>query len=98
MLSTQNRTVMSWEEYDVFVAGVAGQVRRAMQEDRQRVYRFIRAFESLYGKKPTHEDAEGNFKIRVAQDMQMSIGGARYYLRLAAEIEEEKASAIDSSK
>ena len=69
-----------------------------MQEDRQRVYRFIQAFESLYGRKPTHEDAEGNFKIRVAQEMQMSIGGARYYLRLAAKIEEEKAPATEPSK
>ena len=69
-----------------------------MQEDRQRVYRFIQAFESLYGRKPTHEDAQGDFKIRVAQEMQMSIVGARYYLRLAAEIEEEKARATEPPK
>jgi hypothetical protein len=54
-----------------------------MQEDTQRVDRFIEAFETLYGRKPRPEDAEGNFKIRVAQDMQISVGGARYYLRLA---------------
>ena len=41
---------------------------------------FIKAFETLYGRKSTPEDAEGDFKIRVAEEMQMSIGGARYYL------------------
>ena len=56
-----------------------------MQENTQRVDRFIEAFEKLYGRKPRLEDAEGNFKIRVAEDMQISVGGARYYLRLAAE-------------
>jgi len=53
-------------------------------------YRFIQAFETLNGRKPTPEDAEGDFRIRVAQEMQMRIGGARYYLRLAAELEGEK--------
>jgi len=28
---------------------------------------------------------EGNFTIRVAQEMQMSVGGARYYIRMATE-------------
>jgi hypothetical protein len=65
--------------------------RVEMQENSQRVYRFIQAFETLYGRKPTPEDAEGDFKIHVAQEMQMSIGGARYYLRLAAELEGERA-------
>ena len=56
-----------------------------MQENTPRVDRFIEAFEKLYGRKPELEDAVGNFKIRVAQDMQMSVGGARYYLRQATE-------------
>jgi len=56
-----------------------------MQENTQRVDRFIEAFEKLYGRKPKPEDAEGNFKVQVAQDMQISVGGARYYLRLATE-------------
>ena len=56
-----------------------------MQENKQRVYRFIEAFEKLYGRKPNPQDAQGNFRIQVAQDMQISVGGARYYLRLAAE-------------
>ena len=47
--------------------------------------RFIEAFEKLYGRKPKAEGADGDFKIQVAQDMQMSVGGARYYIRLAAE-------------
>jgi len=60
-----------------------------MQKNTERVHRFIEAFQKLYGRKPKPEDAEGNFKIQVAQDMQMSVGGARYYLRLAAEHEKE---------
>jgi hypothetical protein len=72
--------------------------RVEMQEDTQRVYRFIQAFETLYGRKPTPEDAEGDFKIRVAQEMQMSIGGARYYLRLAAELEGEKRRTNEARK
>jgi len=60
-----------------------------MQENTQRVDRFIEAFEKLYGRKPKLEDAEGNFKIRVALDMQISVGGARYYLRLATEREDK---------
>ena len=69
-----------------------------MQEETQRVYRFIQAFERLYGRKPTPEDAEGDFKIRVAQEMEMSIGGARYYLRLAAELEGEKTRVSEPGK
>ena len=46
---------------------------------------FIEAFEKLYGTKPKAEGADGDFKIQIAQDMQMSIGGPRYYIRLAAE-------------
>ena len=72
--------------------------RVEMQEDTQRVYRFIQAFETLYGRKPAPEDAEGDFKIRVAQEMQMSIGGARYYLRLAAELEGEKTRTNEARK
>ncbi len=56
-----------------------------MPENEQRIYRFIEAFEKLYGRKPKPEDAESDFKIQVAQDMQMSVGGARYYIRLATE-------------
>ena len=55
-----------------------------MEEDTERVHRFIEAFAKLYGRKPKPEDAEGEFKRQVAKDMQMSVGGARYYLRLAA--------------
>jgi hypothetical protein len=56
-----------------------------MQNDTERIDRFIVAFEKLYGRKPKAEDADGDFKIQVAQDMQMSLGGARYYIRLASE-------------
>ena len=56
-----------------------------MQETKERIDRFIEAFEKLYGRKPRPEDAEGTLKTQVAQDMHMSVGGARYYLRLAAE-------------
>jgi hypothetical protein len=41
--------------------------------------------------KPKAEDADGDFKIRVAQDMRMSVGGARYYIRLASTPEEKEA-------
>lgn len=61
-----------------------------METDRDRVCRFIKAFENIYGRKPKLEDAEGNFKRQVAQDMHISVGGARYYLRLAAEHEKEE--------
>jgi len=56
-----------------------------MQEEAERVHRFIEAFEKLYGRKPRPEDAEGNFTVQVAQDMEMSVGGARYFLRAAIE-------------
>jgi hypothetical protein len=57
-----------------------------IQDNMERVDRFIEAFEKLYGRKPNAEDADGDFKIQVAQDMQMSVGGARYYIRLASEL------------
>jgi hypothetical protein len=56
-----------------------------LQKDLDRVHRFIAAFEKLYGRKPRLEDAIGNFTVRVAQDMEMSVGGARYYIRAATE-------------
>jgi hypothetical protein len=56
-----------------------------MQEEAERVHRFIEAFEKLYGRKPRPEDAEGNFTVQVAQDMEMSVAGARYFLRAAIE-------------
>jgi len=52
-----------------------------MESDRERVRRFIEAFEDTYKRKPRVEDAEGDFMRKVAQDMHMSVGGARYYLR-----------------
>jgi len=55
------------------------------QKNSERVHRFVEAFEKLYGRKPRPEDAEGNFTIQVAQDMQMSVGGARYYIHLATQ-------------
>jgi hypothetical protein len=61
-----------------------------MEVNRKRIYRFIAAFEERYVRKPKPEDAEGDFKIRVAEDMEMSLGGARYYLRLAAEQEKNE--------
>ena len=61
-----------------------------MEENTRRVHRFIEAFEKLYGRKPKPEDAEGDFKHQVAEDMQMSVGEARYYLRLAAEQENKE--------
>jgi len=57
-----------------------------MQEDQDRLHRFIEVFEKLYGRKPTHADAEGHFAAQVAQDMAMSVGGARYYIRAATEL------------
>jgi hypothetical protein len=55
------------------------------EEEKERICRFIKAFEQRYGRKPTLEDAEGDFKVQVARrDMQMSVGGARYYIRLAS--------------
>ena len=54
----------------------------------EHVRRFIETFEQRYGRKPELEDTEGDFKLQVAEDMQMSAGGARYYLRAAAEHQE----------
>ena len=56
-----------------------------LQKNSERVDRFIEAFEKRYGRKPRPEDAEGNFTVQVAQDMEMSVGGARYYIRAATE-------------
>ena len=56
-----------------------------LRNDSVRVQRFIAAFEKLYGRKPRPDDAEGNFTAQVAQDMEMSVGGARYYIRVATE-------------
>jgi hypothetical protein len=56
-----------------------------MQNNTERVDRFVQAFEKLYGRKPKAEDAVGDFKIQVAQDMRMSVGGARYYIRSSSE-------------
>ena len=66
------------------------QVQLKWNQTRNEFCRFIQAFESIYKRKPTLEDAEGDFKLQVARDMQMSVGGARYYLRLAAEQESEE--------
>lgn len=65
-------------------------VQLEMERDKDRVRRFIESFESIYRRKPTLEDAEGDFKLQVAEDMHMSVGGARYYLRLAAEPDEKE--------
>jgi len=59
-------------------------VQVELQKDSYRVDRFIAAFEKLYGRKP-RPDAQGNFTVHVAQDMEMSVGGARYYIRAATE-------------
>jgi hypothetical protein len=56
-----------------------------MQKEPDRIHRCIEAFEKLYGRKPRPEDAQGNFTVHVAQDMEMSVGGARYYIRAATE-------------
>jgi len=61
------------------------QAQVELQKDSDRVHRFIAAFERLYGRKPRPEDAQGNFTVQVAQDMEMSVGGARYYIRAATE-------------
>jgi hypothetical protein len=39
-----------------------------MQNNRERVDRFIEAFKKFYGRKPQAEDADGDFKIQVVQD------------------------------
>jgi len=80
--------------YDYFLAE-GGHVRVEMQKDTERFHRFIEAFERFYERKPRLEDADGDFEIQVAQDMQMSVGLARYYLRLAAEIEKRERERSD---
>jgi hypothetical protein len=60
------------------------------QESSRRVYRFIDAFSKRYGRKPQPEDAVGDFAVQVARDLQMHVGGARYYLRWATEREEKR--------
>ena len=61
--------------------------------DSDRVHRFVEAFEGRYGRKPRLEDAEGSFVTKVAQDMQMSVGGARYDIRQAAKPKPERRAA-----
>ena len=73
----------SKRRYDYFLAE-GGHVRVEMQNNMGRIDRFIEAFEKLYGRKPKAEDADSDFTVQVAQDMQMSVGGARYYIRLAS--------------
>jgi hypothetical protein len=63
-----------------------------MQKATERVHRFIEAFEQLYGRKPKPEDADGDFRTQVAEDMQMRVGGARYYIRMATKQEEKQAN------
>ena len=58
-------------------------MRVEKQENSERIYRFIDAFSKLYGRKPQPEDAVGDFAVQVARDLQMHVGGARYYLRRA---------------
>lgn len=58
-----------------------------MESDHERIRRFIQAFEEIYKRRPTLEDVEGDFTRQVAQDMHMSVGGARYYLRMATKYE-----------
>ena len=56
-----------------------------LPRETDRLQRFVAAFEKLYGRQPSSEDAKGNFTAQVAQDMEMSVGGARYYIRAATE-------------
>jgi len=56
-----------------------------LPRETDRLQRFVAAFEKLYGRRPRPEDAKGNFTAQVAQDMEMSVGGARYYIRAATE-------------
>ena len=55
------------------------------QKNSERVNRFIEAFEKLYGRKPRPEDTERSFMLQVSHDLEMSVGGARYYIRAATE-------------
>ena len=45
---------------------------------------FIEFFEKAYDRKPTPEDQRGEFLVRVARDLRISLEEARHYLRLAA--------------
>jgi hypothetical protein len=56
------------------------------EQDTDRIQKFIEAFTERYGRAPEPEDAEGDFKMQVAQDMNMSVGGARYYIRAATSL------------
>ena len=56
-----------------------------LQRETDRVQRFVAAFEKLYGRKPRPEDANGNFTVQASQGMEISVGGARYYIRVATE-------------
>jgi len=58
-------------------------------------FRFRRL---MYGRKPRLEDADGDFKIRVSLEMQMSIAGARYYLHLASNVREKDADQPSAQK
>jgi hypothetical protein len=58
---------------------------------------FIAVFEKLYGRAPKLEDAEGDFR-QVAKGMQISVGAARYYLRLAAEPGKQIDGKLESPK
>jgi hypothetical protein len=60
-----------------------------MQENSERVQRFIDAFEKLYGRKPRPEDVVGDFTVQVARDFRMRVGAAHYYIRRATEQEEK---------
>ena len=59
-----------------------GQIPGEEHENSERVNRFIDAFSRLYGREPQLEDVE-DFAVQVARDLQMHVGGARYYLRWA---------------
>ena len=65
-------------------------IKRSTEARNKKVRRFIQAFEDIYKRKPTLDDAEGEFEHQVVQDMHMTLSGARYYLRLAAEHEENE--------
>jgi hypothetical protein len=66
-------------------------LRVERQGNSERVYRFIDAFQRLYGRKPQPDDAASDFAAQVARDLQMNVAGARYYLRWAI-LREEKES------
>ena len=60
------------------------------QENTERINRFIEAFSKFYGRNPEPEDAVGDFAHQVARDLQMHVGGARYYLRWAMRTKTER--------